>query len=117
MLPLPWALTAVSSAGAVPLPSVIEPAVVRSTMAPLPPVVRTSLCVASLVVVRVAPSLPTRFTLAATSSTLRASASNTKMPPLPARALSVATVVSRWFTLSAMAVPALRRKALAVMFW
>ena len=117
ILPLPWALTAVSSAGAVPLPSVIEPAVVLSTMAPLPPVVRTSLCVASPVIVSVAPSLPTRFTLTATSSTLKASASSTKMPPLAAHALSFATVVSKWFTLSAIDVPAFRRKALAVMFW
>ena len=117
MLPLPWALTAVSSAGAVPLPSVIEPAVVRSTMAPLPPVVRTSLCAASLVVVRVPPSLPTRLTLTATSSTLKASASSTKMPPLAARALRVPTVVSRWFTLWATAVPALSLKPAARMSW
>lgn len=41
-LPLPWALTAVSSADAVPSLRVIEPATVRSTIAPLAPVVLTS---------------------------------------------------------------------------
>ena len=80
MLPEPLALTAVSSAaavpGAVPLFRVIEPAVVRSTMLPSPPVVRMSLCTASVVVVSVVPSVPTRFTLRPTLSTVRASASN-----------------------------------------
>ena len=81
MLPEPLALTAVSSVaavpGAVPLFSVIEPAVVRSTMLPLPPVVRMSLCAASvLLALLVLASLPTRFTLRPTLSTVRASASN-----------------------------------------
>ena len=39
------------------------------------------------------------------------------MLPLPARALRVTTVVSRWLTLSPIEVPALRRRALAVMSW
>ena len=83
MLPEPKALTAVSSVGSVAVPGalplfrVIEPAVLRSTMLPLPPVVRMSLCAASLLLaVPVVPSLPTRFTLKLTSSTVRALASN-----------------------------------------
>ena len=39
------------------------------------------------------------------------------MLPLPARALNVPTVVSRWSTLSPIAVPATRRRALAVTSW
>ena len=77
MLPLPLALTAVSSLGAVPLFSTMLPAVVRITILPLPPVLRMSLCAASVVVVSVVPSLPTRFTLRPTSSTVSASASST----------------------------------------
>ena len=77
MLPVPKALTAVSAAGEVPSLSVIVPAVLRMTMLPAPPVVRMSLCAASVLsVVAVLASLPTRFTLKLTSSTVRASASN-----------------------------------------
>ena len=75
-LPLPWALTAVSSSLALPSFSMMLPAVLRSTMAPLPPVVRMSLWLASVVAVKVAPSLPTRFTLRPTSSTITSSASS-----------------------------------------
>ena len=76
-MPVPLALTAVSSAGAVPLFNMIEPAVVRSTMLPLPPVLRTSLWAASvLLLVLVLASLATRFTLKPTSSTLKALASS-----------------------------------------
>ena len=76
MLPLPKALTAVSSSGDVPSFKMIEPAVVRSTMLPLPLIVRMSLCAASVVVVSVVPLLPTRFTLRPTSSMVMPSASN-----------------------------------------
>ncbi len=77
MLPEPLALMAVSSAGAPPLFSTMLPAVVRSTMLPLPPVVRMSLWTASvLLVVAVTALLPTRFTLKLTSSTIRSLASN-----------------------------------------
>ena len=61
--------------------------------------------------------LPTRFTLTATLPTVRSSASSKNKPPPAACALRVATVVSRWFTLSAMAVPALKRRLEAVMSW
>ena len=84
MLPVPSALRAVSSAGvllvpgAVPLFSVMAPAVVRSTICPLPPVVRMSLCTPSVLLpVAVLASLATRFTLRPTSSTIKASASST----------------------------------------
>jgi cation diffusion facilitator family transporter len=64
--------------GAVPLFKVMVPAVVRSTMAPLPPVVRTSLWTASVLeAVALVASLATRLTLRPTSSTLKASASST----------------------------------------
>ena len=77
MLPEPLALTAVSSAGAVPLFRVIEPAVVRSTMLPLPLMVRMSLCAASvLLALLVLASLPTRFTLRPTSPMVMPLASN-----------------------------------------
>ena len=82
MLPEPLALTAVSLVPAVPsgkrVPSfkMIEPAVVRSTMFPLPPVVRMSLCAASVVGVSVVPSVPTRFTLRPTSPMVMPLASN-----------------------------------------
>ena len=77
MLPLPLALMAVSSEGDVPLFNVMEPAVVRNTIVPLPPVVRMSLCTASVLEpLAVVASLPTRFTLRPTSSTLKASASS-----------------------------------------
>ena len=83
-LPVPSALTAMSSVGFVAVPgadplfSVIEPAVVRITMWPLPPVVRTSLCTASVLLpVPVLASLPTRFTLRPTSSMIRSLASST----------------------------------------
>ena len=78
MLPVPSALRAVSSPGAVPLFSVMAPAVVRSTICPLPPVVRMSLCTPSVLLpVAVLASLATRFTLRPTSSTIKASASST----------------------------------------
>ena len=83
-------------------------------MWPLPPVVRTSLCTASLCVEPVtAPVDSTRLTVTATSSTVRPLLSSTKRPPLVARALSVATVVSRWFTVWPTPVPAFRRRPLA----
>ena len=52
------------------------PTVTTTLMVPLPPVVRMSLCAASVVVVSVVPSMPTRFTLKLTLSTVRALASN-----------------------------------------
>ena len=83
-LPVPLALTAMSSVGvvavpgAVPLFSVMPPAVVRSTMLPSPPVVRTSLCTASLTVEPVTtPLLSTRLTVTVTSSTTSPLASST----------------------------------------
>ncbi len=76
-LPVPWALMAVSSAGVVPLWSVMLPAVVRSTMAPSAAVVRTSLCTASMMSAAPATALaPTRLTLRPTSSTVKSSASS-----------------------------------------
>ena len=111
-LPVPWALTATPespspAAVAVPSFSTMPPAVVRSTIAPLSAVVKTSLCLASLLSAVVVPAaLPTRFTLSSTSPTVRSLASSTKIPPPAARAVSVPTVVSRWSTASPMPVPA-----------
>ena len=60
--------------------------------------------------------LPTRFTLTATLPTVRSSASSRcKLPA--AATVKVPTVVSRWFTPSAITVPAFRRSPKAVMSW
>ena len=99
MLPVPFALIAVLSANAVPSFSMMSPAVVRTTMLPLPPVVTTSLCVASVATVTLA-SVFTRWIVALVSSTIRPSLSRMLMPPLVARALNVVTFVSSGFTLA-----------------
>ena len=111
-LPLPLALRATPSV--FPSVSVKLPAVLRSTMAPFPPLVRTSAWAKSFSVVTAA-ALPTRLTLTATLPTVRSSASSTKIPPPAARALSVPTAVSRWLSEAAMAVPAFKRRLAAEM--
>ena len=69
-LPEPLAEMAVVSAGAVPSFKVRSPPV-TNTIEPLPAVVRTSDCVASVIGVRPA-SMPTFWIVAETSSTVRA---------------------------------------------
>ena len=88
--PVPWLLTATPSASV--LPSVRLPAVVRSTMAPLPALVRKSDWL--LASVPLAPVLLRRLTVTVRLSTTRASVSSTNTPPLPAAPEKVVTVVS-----------------------
>ena len=89
-LPVPWLLTATPSASV--LPSVRLPAVVRSTMAPLPALVRRSDWLSCTVVL--APAVSMRPTLTLTLSTVTALASSTNTPPLPATPVTVLTEMS-----------------------
>ena len=115
-MPVPFALIAVSSSVAVPSFNVMLPAVVRTTIDPFPPSVRTSDWVASVMVEFVTvPSASTRFTVTVTSSITRSLASSTQIPPSAARALSVPTIVSRWLAPAPIAVPATIRRPADVM--
>ena len=89
-LPVPLALMAMPSA--LPSWSVIEPAVVRSTIAPLPALVVTSDCV--MLSVATLPVAPTRLTATVRVSSTSALASSTNRPPLPAVPVKVATEIS-----------------------
>ncbi len=96
MLPAPLALTAVPAAPAVPplaVPSLkvtVPPA--TSTTLPLVPVTKSDWVVLGVE----SPALPlTREMLTVTVLTLTASVSDKYIPPLPALAVSVVTVVSR----------------------
>ena len=96
----------------------MPPAVLLSTMAPLPPPVRRSLWLAS-VITAITPVAPNSLTLTPTASTANASASWTKRPALsvPAlSALSVCTAVLMARSAVPMASSACRRSALAVTF-
>ena len=90
MLPVPCALTA--SPSVLPSFSVKLPSTVRNTILPLPALVRTSDWLLTTVVG--SPTLSKRFTVTLTLSTVKASVSRTKMPPLPAAPEKVATVIS-----------------------
>ncbi len=90
--PDPSAETAQPSAPAAPSFNVKLPANVRITIPPFSETVATSACAASVKSVTVA-SWFTRFTVTATSSTTNASVSKRLIPPPPARAVTVATVV------------------------
>ena len=103
-------------APALPSFSTIEPVVLDSTMLPLPAVVIRSDWAASLTVELVMlPSALTRLTVMLTSSIVTPFVSSRYMPPDVARALSVATVVSRWSMVSPTPTEALSLKPDAVM--
>ena len=115
-LPVPFAFNDWPAPVADPTDRVRLPVLVRSTIDPFPPSVRTSDWVASVMVEFVTvPSASTRFTVTVTSSITRSLASSTQIPPSAARALSVPTIVSRWLAPAPIAVPATIRRPADVM--
>ncbi len=96
IFPVPCAETATPSAEAVPSFNVKFPATVRKIIDPFPPNVRTSDCAAS-VTTSATPSIPTRKTETATSSTASIPVFKILMLPVSLRALNVATAVRNAF--------------------
>ena len=118
IFPVPAALMPVSLSSPSPSLTVTVPSTVDNTIDPSALVTR-SLWDASEISgsTDVLPSLPTRQTLTATASTVTPSASDRLMPPDPATALTVTTVISRAplpAPSSPMPIPATSRKPEAI---